>query len=460
MSSDARRRLDQLQVELAIRARQQRALRQDAEVLATRQRREAEQLRDRNRSSRRCARPNTSARRRTSACRRAPADARSARRQRDEVDVVDREVLVAVDEVDEAVADAVDARDVELHRRCARRHRPCAEVQRAAECGIGVAHAQRDRRQRRARAGRRHAGQRLRMRVDDDVHRPLPVERHFARAMARDRHESHRLQHVAPSACGCDVAYSTNSMPSSPSGLLGSGFCSETDMDSFRAMGQPRGSSMVQRRLNTGQGAQRDVRRSAILCVSVRDVLPQRTWLYCSTPIVQAQSISTGTPLIGMIGKQHVARLATLVVAVSCAACTPTSGPREPSLVTPPSQTGQAPVARVPLPAPVDVPPSAPRAASNTPSAPTSQTPLAVPAGALYVCVVENARPPKQAAIEFAPKVAELCQRHPEMGPCQYERNLCRRGGGRVFAADGSEITMATEAEYDRKVLRVRMRSN
>jgi hypothetical protein len=57
--------------------------------------------------------------------------------------------------------------------------------------------------------------------------------------------------------------------------------------------------------------------------------------------------------------------------------------------------------------------------------------------------------------------VHQLCRRHPEMGPCQYERNACRSAGGRVFAAaGGQEITMATEAEYDRKVMRVRFRAN
>jgi len=63
-------------------------------------------------------------------------------------------------------------------------------------------------------------------------------------------------------------------------------------------------------------------------------------------------------------------------------------------------------------------------------------------------------------AIEFAPKVGDLCTRNPEMGPCQYERNICRKGGGRVYAANGAEITMATEAEYDKKVMRVRFKSN
>ena len=56
--------------------------------------------------------------------------------------------------------------------------------------------------------------------------------------------------------------------------------------------------------------------------------------------------------------------------------------------------------------------------------------------------------------------LALLCRKHPEMGPCQYERNNCRASGGRVFAADGVEITMATEAEYDKKVMRVRFRAN
>jgi hypothetical protein len=56
--------------------------------------------------------------------------------------------------------------------------------------------------------------------------------------------------------------------------------------------------------------------------------------------------------------------------------------------------------------------------------------------------------------------VGKLCGKHPEMGPCQYERNNCRASGGRVFAANGVEITKATEAEYDKKVMRVRFRAN
>ncbi len=46
------------------------------------------------------------------------------------------------------------------------------------------------------------------------------------------------------------------------------------------------------------------------------------------------------------------------------------------------------------------------------------------------------------------------------MGPCQFERETCRRNSGRVFTVDGTEITQQTEAEYDKRVLRIRMQAN
>jgi hypothetical protein len=104
--------------------------------------------------------------------------------------------------------------------------------------------------------------------------------------------------------------------------------------------------------------------------------------------------------------------------------------------------------------------PIPPKRPGEHPSAPSPPAPVEVPLGALYVCVVDRDGVRRQTAIEFAPKVGALCARHPEMGPCQYERNVCRRAGGRVYAANGDEITMATEAEYDKKVLRVRFKSN
>jgi len=83
--------------------------------------------------------------------------------------------------------------------------------------------------------------------------------------------------------------------------------------------------------------------------------------------------------------------------------------------------------------------------------------PIVVPPDKLYVCVTDTNGVRIQAPIEFTPNVFTLCAKHPEMGPCQYARNECRRGGGRVFAADGVEITLKIEAEYDKRVMRVRI---
>ena len=80
-----------------------------------------------------------------------------------------------------------------------------------------------------------------------------------------------------------------------------------------------------------------------------------------------------------------------------------------------------------------------------------------IPAGAVYVCAAGSGNDRTIAAIKLEEKVAALCRRHPEMGPCQYARNTCRTTGGRVYAADGSEITRADEAEYDKKVMRLRV---
>jgi len=77
----------------------------------------------------------------------------------------------------------------------------------------------------------------------------------------------------------------------------------------------------------------------------------------------------------------------------------------------------------------------------------------------LYVCAAMVDGAPRHTAIEFIPKVKTLCARHPEMSVCQYEREACRASGGRVFDAKGAEITRQIEAEYDKKVMRVRFRA-
>ena len=80
-----------------------------------------------------------------------------------------------------------------------------------------------------------------------------------------------------------------------------------------------------------------------------------------------------------------------------------------------------------------------------------------IPTGAVYVCATGSGKDRTIAAIELEEKVAALCRRHSEMGPCQSARNACRRSGGRVYAANGSEITQGDEAEYDKKVMRMRV---
>ncbi len=146
------------------------------------------------------------------------------------------------------------------------------------------------------------------------------------------------------------------------------------------------------------------------------------------------------------------AGLAALVVA-GCTT-TPPSRPPEPIPLTPPKDVPSAPVVREPIaPAPQASVPTAPLPSAAQPDA-------MLPANTLYRCVTEAGGQRQQTAIEFVPKVLELCRKHPEMGPCQYEREVCRRAGGRVFTANGAEITRHTEAEYDKRVMRVRFRGD
>jgi len=123
------------------------------------------------------------------------------------------------------------------------------------------------------------------------------------------------------------------------------------------------------------------------------------------------------------------------------------------------------PPAKVGAPAPTAPSASAPRAPSSsgpTPSAaPAAPAKIALPSldfppGPLYVCATGETRTP----IELDARVDALCRRHPEMGPCQYERDACRRRGGRVYTARGEEVTVAVEAEYDKVVRRVRFRGD
>jgi len=116
-----------------------------------------------------------------------------------------------------------------------------------------------------------------------------------------------------------------------------------------------------------------------------------------------------------------------LLAALALAACTPSAHDSRSAAPTP---KGGAPAV---------APPTAPSPQVAAPA-------VVVPDGALYVCVTERGGQRIPSVIEFpSPKVADLCRRHPEMSPCQFERNACRRTGGRVFAANGQEIDVPLE---------------
>ncbi len=133
--------------------------------------------------------------------------------------------------------------------------------------------------------------------------------------------------------------------------------------------------------------------------------------------------------------------------------------PPAPPLTAPATEAPKA--AGSPLPPAAGTGSSAGSAPAPQPAAgPAPAAALAIPAGALYACAVQAGGELRMRAIELAPQVSALCERNPEMGPCRYAREACRTGGGRVFAADGKEISRATEAEYDRRVIRVRLQSN
>jgi hypothetical protein len=166
-------------------------------------------------------------------------------------------------------------------------------------------------------------------------------------------------------------------------------------------------------------------------------------------------------------------------IALAVSGCAALNADKEPLRITPRNEVVSSPVVREVLPQPAtpsasavdtsnpkagDTAPTLANAApayapATSPAAAAAPAPLRVPPGTLYVCTATVDGQVQQTAIEFEPKVKQLCSRHPEMGVCQYEREACRASGGRVHTATGVEITRQTEAEYDKKVLRVRFRA-
>ena len=148
--------------------------------------------------------------------------------------------------------------------------------------------------------------------------------------------------------------------------------------------------------------------------------------------------------------------VAIAAVLLALAGCATPPAPQSALPMTPPQDVAASPIVRAPI-AQTPLPP--PASDTEKASAP-SPVPVVIPPNTLYVCVIDTQGVRKQTAIEFSPKVGTLCRRHPEMSACKYERNACRRSGGRVFAANGMEITQLTELEYDKRVLRVLFRAD
>ena len=117
-----------------------------------------------------------------------------------------------------------------------------------------------------------------------------------------------------------------------------------------------------------------------------------------------------------------------------------------------------APPPSAPVPPAPPPPPVATRPAASAPPAPVAvampRTDL--PPGPIYRCDVAGA----SAILPLPENIEGLCRRHPEMGPCQYERDACRQRGGRVLTSLGEEVTLRVEAEYDRRVQRVRFHAD
>jgi hypothetical protein len=145
-----------------------------------------------------------------------------------------------------------------------------------------------------------------------------------------------------------------------------------------------------------------------------------------------------------------------LIVAIASSACTMPLLDSQPVPITSTNEIRGAAVVRRSIPE--AVPPSVPGEA--VPYASSRLAAIVVPPNTQYVCVSETNGVRQQTSIEFSAKVADLCRKHPEMGPCKYERDICRRGNGRVYTANAVEITKQIEAEYDKRVMRVVFKSN
>ena len=229
-----------------------------------------------------------------------------------------------------------------------------------------------------------------------------------------------------------------------------------TPAEALRVFDSPRGTPLSRRSLGT---LSRTTTRANARCLpSCAGGLPTNFLRRISVPSPARYAFGIHfTPAtrphssIGMKARtESLARTLAVVAALLVGACGGVDT-RNAATSSAPRGASSSTIAR-----PADTPGGA---VGASPSAGSTRSP-ATASGAIYTCVTERAGDRKESPIDLDPKVASLCARHPEMGPCQYERDVCRKSGGRVYAMDGREITREIEDEYDRKVMRVRFRAN
>ncbi|MBK6337895.1 MAG: hypothetical protein IPF60_20015 [Betaproteobacteria bacterium] len=153
----------------------------------------------------------------------------------------------------------------------------------------------------------------------------------------------------------------------------------------------------------------------------------------------RAQSLGSSSAAM-LTGVKAVTRVWIAVAVLLLGACQPTVPPLPPS------------PAAGPVPGSVAAPPPA----APGPAVPVALPAMDLPPGPIYRCAVAGSVD----VMALPANIESLCRRHPEMGPCQYERDACRQRGGRVLTSRGDEVTLAVEAEYDRRVQRVRFRGD
>ena len=112
-----------------------------------------------------------------------------------EVDIVDgAAIAITIDQIEQRIADALDGRDVELHRADLPLDAPGAERQGPLVGGAGVLHPQRDGADARPVHPREALGEALLLRVDDEIHVALAIERDVLGAVLRHLGEAHALE--------------------------------------------------------------------------------------------------------------------------------------------------------------------------------------------------------------------------------------------------------------------------